>query len=144
MHVCRQEARDLARNTPLEIFASDLDAPTVELAKENARIAGVSDCISFSQGNALDFTSSTQYGSIICNPPYGERLGDAEECFELYKNMGKTFSKLPDWSYYILASDEEFEKHFGKKADKRRKIYNGMIKCNIYQYFGKRPPLEKK
>ena len=141
---CRQEARDMIRNTPLNIIATDLDADTVEIAKENARIAGVSDCIKISQGNALDFTSAESYGSIICNPPYGERLSDAESCYELYKSMGKTFKNLPDWSYYILASDENFETHFGKKADKRRKIYNGMIKCNIYQYFGKRPPIEKK
>ena len=141
---CRQEARDMARNTPLNIIASDIDKDTAELAEQNAKIAGVADCISFSQGNALDFTSNQSYGSIICNPPYGERLSDADACYELYENMGKTFRKLPDWSYYILASDEEFEKHFGKKADKRRKIYNGMIKCNIYQYFGKRPPIEKK
>lgn len=140
---CRQEARDLVRNTPLNILASDLDSDTVEIARENARIAGVDDCIKISQGNALDFSSTEAYGSIICNPPYGERLSDAAACYELYEKMGKTFRKLPDWSYYILASDEEFEKHFGKKADKRRKIYNGMIKCNIYQYFGKRPPLDK-
>jgi len=141
---CRQEARDMARNTPLNIIASDIDEDTVELAKHNARIAGVSDCINFSCGNALDFTSDIPYGSIICNPPYGERLSDAAACYELYEKMGKAFKKLPDWSYYILASDEEFEKHFGKKADKRRKIYNGMIKCNLYQYFGKRPPIDKK
>lgn len=140
---CRQEARDLIRNTPLTIIARDLDSDTVEIAKENARIAGVSDCIKISQGNALDFYTQEPYGSIICNPPYGERLSDAEACYELYENMGKTFKKLTDWSYYILASDENFEKHFGRKADKRRKIYNGMIKCNIYQYFGKRPPMDK-
>jgi len=141
---CRQEARDLMRTTPLTIFASDIDSATVEIAKENARIAGVSDCITISHGNAIDFTSTQSYGSIICNPPYGERLSDADACYQLYYDMGKAFSRLPDWSYYILASDENFEKHFGKKADKRRKIYNGMIKCNIYQYFGKRPPIEKK
>jgi len=132
------------RTTPLTIFASDIDSATVEIAKENARIAGVSDCITISHGNAIDFTSTQSYGSIICNPPYGERLSDADACYQLYYDMGKAFSRLPDWSYYILASDENFEKHFGKKADKRRKIYNGMIKCNIYQYFGKRPPIEKK
>ena len=74
------------------------------------------------------------------NPPYGERLGEKSDCEKLYAEFGKTFAKLSDWSCYILASDENFEKHFGKKADKRRKIYNGMIKCNIFQYYGARPP----
>lgn len=136
----REEAESKKRNTPLTILASDIDAATLEIAKENAKIAGVSDAITFSQVDATKFTSGEPYGSIICNPPYGERLSDAEECRRLYKNMGKAFEKLPDWSYYILASDENFEKIFGRKADKRRKIYNGMIKCNIFQYFGARPP----
>lgn len=136
----REEASAQKRDTPLTIFASDIDPNTVEIARENARIAGVEDVICPTVGNAAEFSSGIRYGSIICNPPYGERLSDAEECAELYKKIGKTFSSLPDWSYYILASDEQFEKHFGKKADKRRKIYNGMIKCTIYQYFGARPP----
>lgn len=136
----REEAESKKRSTPLTISASDIDAATLEIAKENARIAGVSDAINFSQSDATKFTSDKQYGSVICNPPYGERLSDAEECRRLYKNMGKAFEKLPDWSYYILASDENFEKIFGRKADKRRKIYNGMIKCNIFQYYGARPP----
>ncbi len=136
----RQEAEGKKRNTPLTILASDIDSATVEIARENAKIAGVADCMQISCGNVLDFTSSQKYGSIICNPPYGERLSDISSCRELYKGMGKVFSRLPDWSYYILASDEEFEASFGKKADKRRKIYNGMIKCNIFQYYGARPP----
>ncbi len=138
----REEALSLKRNTPLEIFASDLDPACAELTAKNAEIAGVADCIHTSVADATKFCSDIAYGSIICNPPYGERLSDALECEKLYAGMGKAFLKLPDWSCYILASDEHFEEHFGKKADKRRKIYNGMIKCNIYQYFGKRP--EKK
>lgn len=136
----REEARSKIRNTPLTILASDIDEKTLEIAKENAKIAGVSDAITFSHADATKFTSNEGYGSIICNPPYGERLSDANECRKLYRDIGKAFSKLPDWSYYILASDEQFEATFGKKADKRRKIYNGMIKCNIFQYYGKRPP----
>lgn len=136
----RDEARSKIRNTPLNILASDIDEKTLEIAKENAKIAGVSDAITFSLGDATKFTSTERYGSIFCNPPYGERLSDANECRKLYRDMGKAFSELPDWSYYILASDEQFETTFGRKADKRRKIYNGMIKCNIFQYFGARPP----
>lgn len=138
-----QSAREAAaaqkRNTPLTIFASDIDPQSVETAAENARIAGVEDVVSPVIGDACDFSSDIAFGSIICNPPYGERLSDTKSCEELYGKIGKVFARLPDWSYYILASDEQFERHFGRKADKRRKIYNGMIKCNIYQYFGKRP-----
>lgn len=136
----RVEAEDLKRNTPLTIYASDIDPKTVEIARENARLAGVDDAVSPTVKRAQDFSSSKAYGSIITNPPYGERLGDIESCKKLYKEIGESFSHLPDWSYYILASAEDFEESFGRKADKKRKIYNGMIKCNIYQYFGKRPP----
>jgi len=139
-NLARTEARDKIRNTPLNITASDIDENVISVAEQNAKIAGVGDAISFSCADATKFYMPEKYGSIICNPPYGERLGDVLSCTELYKNIGKAFSSLPDWSYYILASDEDFEKHFGRKADKRRKIYNGMIKCNIYQYFGSRPP----
>jgi len=136
----REEAQSKRRDTPLTILASDIDPATIEIATENARIAGLSDVIKPQVGDATKFTSDIKYGSIICNPPYGERLSDAKECQKLYQDMGKAFSKLPDWSYYILASDENFENNFGRKADKRRKIYNGMIKCNIFQYYGARPP----
>nr|MCR4719229.1 class I SAM-dependent RNA methyltransferase [Bacillota bacterium] len=136
----RAEARDKVRNTPLNILASDIDENILSVARQNAGIAGVGDSITFRCADASKFYSSEKYGSIICNPPYGERMGDIQSCLELYKNIGKAFSHLPDWSYYILASNEDFEKYFGKQADKRRKIYNGMIKCNIYQYFGARPP----
>ena len=136
----KEEAQSLKRALPLEIYASDIDAETVEIARENAKIAGVDDAISFSVMPAQNFSSKTRYGSVICNPPYGECLGDIRECEKLYSEIGTTFSRLPDWSYYIIASNEKFEDFFGRKADKRRKLYNGMIKCNIYQYFGKRPP----
>lgn len=136
----REEAQSKRRDTPLNILASDIDPATIEIATENARIAGLSDVIKPQVGDATKFTSDVRYGSIICNPPYGERLSDAKECQKLYRDIGKAFSKLPDWSYYILASDENFENTFGRKADKRRKIYNGMIKCNIFQYYGARPP----
>lgn len=139
----KDEAMGLKRDLPLTIYASDIDADTVEIARENARLAGVDDAIEFSVMPAQRFKSSTKYGSIICNPPYGERLGEKAECEKLYKEMGKCFSELPDWSYYIIASNESFEEVFGRKADKRRKLYNGMIKCNIYQYFGARPPKTK-
>ena len=140
----RQEAYDLQKNVPLEIFASDIDKETIQIANQNAKIAGVSDAVIPKVMDCKDFYTDLKYGTVICNPPYGERLGDEKMCFELYKNMGQSFRKLKDWSYYILTSNEDFENAFSKKADKKRKIYNGMIKCNIYQYFGKRPPKQEK
>ncbi len=134
------EARDLVKDIPLEIYAYDIDQKTTELARENSIKAGVSDYIRVEHGDATKIEFDSAYGTIICNPPYGERLGEKRECEELYRNIGKNFSKLNEWNYYILTSNEEFELLFGKYADKKRKIYNGMIKCNIYQYFGAKPP----
>lgn len=135
----REEAKSLERDIPLEIYAYDIDADTVSLAERNARIAGVEKYIKFKRTDAADFYTETPNGTIICNPPYGERLSDKKECEILYRKIGKTFSRLNNWSYYILTSHEGFEEIFGRKADKRRKLYNGMIKCNVYQYFGKKP-----
>ncbi len=137
---CRQEAEDLKRDVPLEIIASDIDANTIEIAKQNAVIAGVGNAVIPKVCDVKDFSSDLEYGTIICNPPYGERLGDEKIVRELYAQMGASFKKLDKWSYYILTSNEDFESCFKKKADKKRKLYNGMIKCNIYQYFAKRPP----
>ncbi len=137
---CREEARAAIKNVPLEIFASDISEKTVEIAKENAVIAGVGDAVVPVVGNVCDFTNDLSYGTVICNPPYGERLNDKEECRKIYKAMGRQFKLLDNWSYYIITSNEEFEDAFGMKAAKKRKIYNGMLKCNIYQYFGKKPP----
>lgn len=137
----REEAKSSEKNVPLEILASDIDADTVEIAINNAKIAGVADAVAPAVGNVADFATDLKYGTIICNPPYGERLCDAEQCKELYTLMGKAFSKLDKWSMYILTSNEDFEKSFGKKASKKRKLYNGMLKCNVYQYFGERPKI---
>lgn len=135
----REEAKSLEKNVPLEIYAYDIDADTAALAEENARLAGVGKFIKTGVGDAADFFMDKPYGTIICNPPYGERLSDIKSCEELYRKIGKTFSKLDKWSYYVLASNENFETLFGRKADKKRKLYNGMIKCNVYQYFGEKP-----
>lgn len=135
----RREAKENERKLPLEIYGSDIDARCIKISEENAKRAGVFENINFFVSDAADFKATSEVGAVICNPPYGERLGEKRECFELYSRIGKAFSKYNYWSEYILSSDDDFEAHFGKKANKRRKLYNGMIKCNLYQYFGDRP-----
>ena len=107
----------------------------MSLTEANAIKAGVGEFISVSRARAEEIFIDKPNGTIICNPPYGERMGEKRECEELYKAIGKAFRRFDNWGYYILTSHEDFEKLFGKRASKRRKIYNGMIKCNIYQYF---------
>lgn len=132
----RERARDLEREChDFEAFGSDIDSGAVELAKENARRAGVLDLIDFQVKDVKDFSSASDRGTLICNPPYGERMLDITECEMLYKCMGQVFEKKHGWSYTIISPDEEFENAFGRRADKRRKLYNGMIKCQVYMYF---------
>lgn len=128
------------QETQLHIKASDIDKRAIEVAKENAFEAGVDDCIDFDVKDALDVNIKDQYGVIISNPPYGERLGEKPEIEILYKGLGKKLGALDTWSIYILTSEEGFEKLYGKKSDKRRKLYNGRIKVDYYQYYGPRPP----
>ncbi|MFZ5985931.1 MAG: THUMP domain-containing class I SAM-dependent RNA methyltransferase [Bacillota bacterium] len=131
--------KSIDQNAELHIYASDINPAAVELAKENAFTAGVDDCIRFSTGEFSNIHVKGDYGVIISNPPYGERLGERKEVEKLYKDMGKVFAKYHTWSKYILSPFEEFEKLYGKKADKKRKFYNGNIKVDYYQYFGPRP-----
>ncbi len=139
----KSEARDNIRTLPLRIFASDISAEAVELTKNNARLAGVDSYITVSQCDALRLDISEPYSTVICNPPYGERLGEIAECEQLYRDLGKRWADNTDCSYYILTNNEDFEKLFSKKASKRRKLYNGMLKCNLYQYFGTKPPMNR-
>lgn len=134
----REEAAAAANDLPLEIIASDIEPSYVELSAENARLAGVGDVVKPTLADARCFTHEASRGTIICNPPYGERLSDAAECEILYNEIGKAFRVLDNWAYFILASSEDFERQFGRKADKQRKVYNGMKKCRIYQYFSVR------
>ena len=134
-NVCRAEARDMRRGLPLEMHVSDIDADCVSLTAHNAQEAGVGEYIKPKRADARNFLCGTPNGTIICNPPYGERMGETRECEKLYKQMGQVFMRMPDWSYYILTSNERFEQLFGRRASKRRKVYNGMLKCNVYQYF---------
>jgi len=139
----REEAKQNIRSLPLKIYASDISEEAVELTKNNAELAGVSEYISVKQDNALCLDVSQPYGTVICNPPYGERLGDIKECEHLYKRLGKKWNSAETWSFYVLTNHEEFETLFKKKASKKRKLYNGMLKCTLYQYFGEKPPIDK-
>ena len=141
----RREAYDKIDNdVEFKIYGYDIDDEALEIARENAEIAGVDQYIEFKHQNALDFTSNEEYGFIVTNPPYGERLEDADTVKMLYKQLGYTFRKLNNWSYYLITSYEDFENEFGQEATKRRKLYNGMLKSNLYQYIGPRPPKKNK
>lgn len=140
----REEAAELQKDVPLDIWASDIDSDAVNIAKENARLAGVEEFVKPRVLDARKFSKDKPYGTIISNPPYGERISTVRECEALYRDMGKWLSVLDNWSYYILVPHEGFERLFGRKANKKRKIYNGMIRCDVYQYFGARPPFQKK
>ena len=121
-----------------QIFGSDIDPEMVSLARENAKKAGVGNAVRFYESDVRKFVSpvSDARGTIITNPPYGERLGEISEARDLYKAMGSIFDQnIPAWQKYIITSDEMFERYFGKRSDKKRVLYNGMIKCNLYQYF---------
>ncbi|MED0669001.1 class I SAM-dependent RNA methyltransferase [Aneurinibacillus aneurinilyticus] len=137
----RRETHDLAKyDRPLEITGTDIDGDMIAVANENAEEAMIEDAVRFKRLPVGAYTNDARYGCIICNPPYGERLGEKREVEQLYKVMGKTFGALDTWSYYILTSYPEFEQFFGKKADRNRKLYNGNLKTYYYQYYGPRPP----
>ena len=135
-HRERERARDLEqRECDFFCYASDIDPHVLELARANAERAGVADKIQFDKADVRSFAPSTERGTVICNPPYGERLLDVSEAEELYREMGRVFVPRRGWSYSIISPSETFEKSFGRKADKRRKLYNGMIKCDLYMYY---------
>lgn len=113
----------------------DIDPNAVELALLNAKKAGIAKKVEVKQRSIDDFALDNEYGCVVCNPPYGERLLDAEQARKLYRTMGNVFERRHGWSYTVISPDEDFEKLFGRQADKRRKLYNGMIKCQAYMYF---------
>lgn len=132
----RARAGDLViRDADFKAYGSDIDFNALQIAQENARRAGVAMKIDFSKRDIKDFVRKSEKGTVICNPPYGERMLDIKNAEDIYRTMGKIFTPEHGWAYYIITPDEEFEKVFGRKADKRRKLYNGMIKCQLYMYF---------
>ncbi|MCI8387254.1 MAG: class I SAM-dependent RNA methyltransferase [Clostridiales bacterium] len=131
----REEAMSLKRDTPFEVYASDIDPKMVDLARANIHRADMGGHIKCFVRDAVDIVKADRRATIVCNPPYGERLSTDSEVAELYRNMGKCFSNLAPWQIYILSSVPDFERLYGKRADKVRTLYNGMIKCGFYQYF---------
>ncbi|EAF7752111.1 class I SAM-dependent RNA methyltransferase [Listeria monocytogenes] len=141
----RQEAEDLANyDQPLNIIGGDIDARLIEIAKQNAVEAGLGDLITFRQLQVADFQTEDEYGVVVANPPYGERLEDEEAVRQLYREMGIVYKRMPTWSVYVLTSYELFEEVYGKKATKKRKLYNGYLRTDLYQYWGPRKPRPKK
>lgn len=137
----REEA--LARaawDRPLDITGSDLNPDMVALAQANATALGLSAGLRFKQMRATDFRAHADYGVIISNPPYGERDGDFESVARLYRDLGQTLAPCRTWSHYWLTGHPDFERNFGRTADRRRKLYNAGIACQYYQYFGPPPP----
>ena len=140
----KKEAEDLIdRETKLSIQGYDLDTSALDAARGNLSLAGLEGNIHFQQRDMRDISSAKKYGFIITNPQYGERLEEKEAMPQLYREMGNAFQKLDEWSYYIITGFEDAPKYFGRKPDKNRKIYNGMMKTYFYSYQGAKPPRQR-
>ncbi len=137
-----QEMIDLQVDTDIQGY--DLDNRMVAIARENAKLAGVEQLIHFQQRPVADLSHPKKYGFLITNPPYGERLSEKEELEELYQTIGERYRALDSWSMYLITSYEQAERDIGRKADKNRKIYNGMMKTYYYQFLGPKPPRRNK
>lgn len=137
----RREAWDLMLlDERLNIIASDIDEKAIKTAKKNAEVIGLEEDINFIRQDVRDLKIEEEYGVIITNPPYGERIGEKKEVEKLYIDIGNKFRNLDTFSIYVLTSNEDFEKLYGKPASRRRKLYNGRIKVDYYQYYGPKPP----
>lgn len=139
------EAREMMDlNVETDIQGYDIDENVIRAARENARLAGVDHLIHFQKRAVSELNHPKKYGFIITNPPYGERIEEKENLPGLYRQIGESFERLDSWSEYVITSYEDAEKYIGKKADKNRKIYNGMIKTYFYQFLGPEPPKGKR
>ncbi len=139
------EANDaIEDNVSVDIQGYDVDASVIKIARGNAQEAQVGELIHFQQRSVEQLSHPKKYGFIITNPPYGERLEDKKDLPQLYRAFGDRFRQLDSWSAYMITSCEEAEKYFGRKADKNRKIYNGMLKTYYYQFLGPKPPQKTK
>ena len=143
LETAKQEARDgEKRDAKPCIFGGDINPEAISIAKYHAKRAGVEKYIRFSVQNATAFQSELKYGVLLSNPPYGERLLDDKAVQRLMADFGRAFRRLPDWNAYILTSLPEFERYFGKTADKKKKLFNANLVCGFYSYFGKPPKLD--
>lgn len=137
----REEARAAIRPTLSEkIYGSDIDETSLKFARQHAVNAGVDADVVFSRRDFRDLTDDREYGCVVCNPPYGERLGDVAQLRPLYESIPAVLSKLPTWSHYIITSWRDFEKTIGQDATRRRKLYNSRVECVYYQFLGPKPP----
>lgn len=131
----REAAKAREYHGDYNIVGADIDPKAIEIARENAQRAGVDDVVRFEVADAMKFDRKTERGVIVTNPPYGERIMEKEQAEELYRGFGKAYLQSENWQLYLLSSHTEFERCFGKMADKKRKLYNGMIKCDLFMYF---------
>ncbi len=140
-----EEAEEMVdTSVSVDIQGYDIDGEVVKAARENAKRAGVEDMIHFQERPVSELRHPKKYGFIVTNPPYGERLEDKKDLPELYTQIGEAYRNLDSWSMYMITSYEDTEKYIGRKADKNRKIYNGMLKTYFYQFMGPKPPKRKK
>ena len=130
----RSEARAHEFHGDYRITGSDIDPGAIEIARENAKRAGVDDVVRFEVADALAFDRKTEKGILVTNPPYGERIMEKREAEALYAGFGRAYRAAENWKLYLLSAHTEFERCFGKSADKKRKLYNGMIKCDLFMY----------
>lgn len=142
---CVQEAEDMIdTSVEVDIQGYDIDGEVIKAARENAKRAGVDHMIHFQQRAVADLRHPKKYGFIISNPPYGERLEEKADLPELYTQIGNAYANLDAWSMFLITSYEDTERYIGRKADKNRKIYNGMLKTYFYQFMGPKPPKRPK
>lgn len=141
----REEAQELViPDVQTDIQGYDLDADVIRIARENAKRAGVGHMIHFQQRGISELRHPKKYGFLLTNPPYGERMADKGELWELYRQIAEAYQRLDSWSLYMITSYEDTERCIGRKADKKRKVYNGMLKTDFYQFLGPKPPRKKR
>ena len=139
----RQEALEEMNDKVFKVMGSDIDEKAIRQAKTNAKLAGVDQFAVFQRLPLQEVQTKKRYGVIVTNPPYGERIGTEKSIQKLYQDMGRVFQEMPDWSYFVICAYPEFERMFGKKATKNRKLYNSKIKTYFYQYYGPLPPRKR-
>ncbi|MBQ7408081.1 MAG: class I SAM-dependent RNA methyltransferase [Clostridia bacterium] len=140
----KADAKAKILDEPIRLIGYDIDERQLSLARKHAQIAGVEKYVHFQKSDMREFSSAKKYGVIVTNPPYGERLSERKEVEKIMRDYGKVYASLNDWSAYTLTPVTDFERLFGKKADKKRKIYNGPIECCLYSMMGNPPPKTEK